>query len=106
MMPSKTDNLFTLKIVREFDAPREQVFAAWTESDRLSQWFQAGPGYTTPISESDLQIGGQYRLGMKPPNKDVVHIVGGEYREIAPPERLVAPPPSCSFPRPRRAARR
>ena len=46
-------------------------------------------GYTTPIAEVDLRVGGRYRLGMKPPDRDVVLIVGGTYREVERPARLV-----------------
>jgi len=78
-----------LTITRTFAAPREKVFRAWTEAEALKQWWAAGEGFTTPIAEVDLRVGGHYRLGMKPPDKDVVYVVGGVYREIQPPARLV-----------------
>jgi uncharacterized protein YndB with AHSA1/START domain len=78
-----------IHITRTFAAPREKVFRAWTEPQELKKWWAAGPGYTTPIAEVDLRVGGRYRLGMKPPDKDVVHIVGGAYREVQRPSRLV-----------------
>lgn len=79
----------TLVVARTFAAPREQVFRAWTDPEELKKWWAAGPGFTTPIAEVDLRIGGRYRLGMKPPDKDVIHVVGGIYREVQRPSRLV-----------------
>ena len=46
-------------------------------------------GFTTPIAEVDLKVGGRYRLGMKAPGDNPLLIVGGVYREIVHPERLV-----------------
>ena len=46
-------------------------------------------GYTTPIAEIDLRAGGSYRLGMQDPDQDHPFVVGGVYREIVPPEKLV-----------------
>lgn len=79
----------TLVLTRTFAAPREKVFHAWTEPEELKKWWAAGPGYTTPIAEVDLRVGGRYRLGMKPPDKEEVYVVGGTFREVQPPARLV-----------------
>jgi len=74
-------------ITREFDAPRDLVFAAWTEPERLAQWW--GPkGFTVKVATVDLRPGGMFHYGMVGPD-------GSEmwgkfvYREIAPPERMV-----------------
>ena len=79
----------TLNITRKLAAPRELVFKAWTEPEFLSQWWRAHDGFTTPIAEVDLRVGGKYRLGMLPPNTDQPHVIGGIFREIVPPEKLV-----------------
>ncbi len=78
-----------LRISRTLNAPRELVFQAWTEPDRLKQWWRAQPGFSTPIAEVDLRVGGRYRLGMQPPDRDEPYVVVGTYREILPPEKLV-----------------
>jgi uncharacterized protein YndB with AHSA1/START domain len=74
-------------ITREFDAPRDLVFKAWTEPERLAQWW--GPkGFTLKVAKVDLRPGGIFHYGMVAPD-------GSEmwgkfiYREIAPPERMV-----------------
>lgn len=77
----------SVAITRLFDAPRERVFAAWTRPEHLAHWF--GPkGFTVPSCEADPRPGGVFRLCMRSPEgKD--YWVRGQYREIAPPERLV-----------------
>ncbi len=84
---SKADT--TLRINRTFNASREKVFSAWTDPEKLKRWWGAHEGFTTPIAEIDLRVGGSYRLGMKPPDQNLVFVVGGTYREVRRPERLV-----------------
>ena len=79
----------TLNQERRFDAPREAVFDAWTEPEVLRRWWKMGPDWDTPVAEVDLRVGGTYRLGMRNPETGDVYVVGGEYREVARPERLV-----------------
>jgi len=74
-------------ISRVFDAPRELVWKAWTERDRLMQWF--GPkGFTMDVATLDLRPGGKFHYHLVSPD-------GGEmwgrfvYREIVRPERIV-----------------
>jgi uncharacterized protein YndB with AHSA1/START domain len=74
-------------IVRKFDAPRELVFKAWTESERLAHWW--GPkGYRIRIAKLDFRPGGVFHYSMTTPSGDEWW---GKfvYREIVPPERLV-----------------
>lgn len=79
----------TIQISRTINAPRELVFQAWTQPEMLSRWWGVRADYTTPIVEVDLRVGGKYRLGMKDPDQDEPFVVGGTYREILPPEKLV-----------------
>jgi uncharacterized protein YndB with AHSA1/START domain len=76
-----------VRITRVIDAPREEVFRAWTEPEQIRQWW--GPGeFTCPEAEVDLRPGGSYRLAMQPTAGEAF-IVGGTYREVEPPVRLV-----------------
>ena len=77
----------TFLISRTFDAPRELVWKAWTENDRLMQWF--GPkGSTMFHAKNDLRPGGVFLYALRMP--DGLEIWGKwVYREIVPPERLV-----------------
>lgn len=74
-------------ITRVFDAPRERVWQAWTEEERLKQWW--GPaGFTTHTCKVDLRPGGTFHYGMKAP--DGTEVWGRfVYREIVAPEKLV-----------------
>jgi uncharacterized protein YndB with AHSA1/START domain len=73
--------------LREFDAPRELVFAAWTDPKHLSQWW--GPnGFTTTTSSFDFRPGGIWRFVMHGPDgRDYQNRV--TFDEIVPPERIV-----------------
>jgi uncharacterized protein YndB with AHSA1/START domain len=77
----------TVTLTRIIDAPREEVFRAWTEPEQIRRWW--GPGeFTCPSAEIDLRPGGSYRLTMQPTEGDPF-IVAGTYREVDPPARLV-----------------
>lgn len=75
-----------LEIVRIFDAPRELVFKAWTEPERLMQWW--GPvGMTVPYFEADVRPGGTWRSVLQQTDgPEYPH--HGTFIEIVPPERL------------------
>jgi uncharacterized protein YndB with AHSA1/START domain len=74
-------------ITRVFDAPRELVWRAWTDPDYFMQWW--GPkGFTAPVCEIDLRVGGRFLCCMKPPDGPELW-TGGEYHEIVPHERIV-----------------
>lgn len=76
-----------LAITRIFDAPRETVFKAWTDSQHLKRWW--GPtGFTNPVCEIDLRPGGAIRIDMRAPD-GTVYPMGGSFIEIAEPSRLV-----------------
>jgi len=78
-----------LEMRRPIRTSREEVFKAWTDPTQLKQWFAVAEGFTTPIAEVDLKVGGRYRLGMKGPGDNPLLIVSGVYQEIIQPERLV-----------------
>lgn len=80
---------FNLTIKRTINVPRERVFEAWTDPEHLRRWWAVAEGWTAVIVEVDLQVGGSYRLGMLEPGKDHPYTVGGVYREVLPPEKLV-----------------
>lgn len=72
---------------RVFDAPRDLVFAAFTDPQHLAQWW--GPdGFTTTTSAFDFRPGGVWRFVMHGPDgRDYQNRV--TYDEIVRPERLV-----------------
>ncbi|GIH79446.1 SRPBCC family protein [Planobispora longispora] len=77
------------EIIRTFDAPRELVYAAWTEPERFSRWF--GPRtLATPVGRIVLDAwpGGVWRATLVGEEGFEVTL-NGMYREVAEPERLV-----------------
>ena len=76
-----------LVITRILDAPRDVVFRAWTEPDRVARWW--GPqGFVTTYCDMDIRPGGDFRVCMRSP-EGAEHWKQGIYREIVAPERLV-----------------
>jgi uncharacterized protein YndB with AHSA1/START domain len=74
-------------ITRVFDAPRELVFAAWTDAKHVGLWW--GPrGFTTTTYEIDIRPGGVWRFMMHGPD-GVDYPNKITYHEIVKPERLV-----------------
>jgi len=74
-------------ITRMFDAPSERVFNAWLDGETLKQW-SAPQGFTVTQGSAEHRPGGGWRCCMRSPD-GIDLCVGGTYREIAPPERLV-----------------
>jgi uncharacterized protein YndB with AHSA1/START domain len=78
----------TVVIERTFDAPRDLVWQAFTDPERVKQWW--GPeGYHCPEATVDLRVGGVFRFAMRGSGGDT-HWSGGVFREIVPPDRFVA----------------
>jgi uncharacterized protein YndB with AHSA1/START domain len=75
-------------ITREFDAPRELVYKAWTTPELVRRWWHAKRGEVTVV-EIDLRVGGKWRYAMVA-HGDVEVAFHGEFREIVPNERLVS----------------
>ena len=91
--PSPTE----VRMTRLFDAPRELVFEAMTKPEHVTQWWgRLGDGYSVPICEIDLRVGGKWRFVNRHPKGEVTFY--GEYREIAPPDRLVFTEIFADFP--------
>jgi len=73
-------------MTRTFDAPRGLVWEALSKPEHMREWW--GPrGFTMPVCEIDLRVGGAYRFVPKGPD-GAEYGFRGEYREIVPPERI------------------
>ena len=76
-------------MTRDFDAGRELVFNAYTMPELLKKWLLGPPGWTMPICDIDLRVEGRYRYVWR--NSDGTEMgMGGVFREIVRPERIVA----------------
>lgn len=75
-------------MTRVFDAPRDLVFDAWTKPELLKRWLGVRNGWIFAVCEVDLVVGGAYRYVWRGPDGNEMGM-GGVYREIARPERVV-----------------
>ena len=77
-----------IRMTRLFDAPRRLVFEALTQPEHVKKWWGClGTGYSVPVCEIDLRVGGAWRFVNRHPKGEAAF--HGEYLEIAPPSRLV-----------------
>ena len=76
-----------IRVEREFDAPRDRVFAVYTDPQLIPEWY--GPrGTTTIVDEMDVRTGGRWRFVMRDADGGESGFRGA-YREVTPPERIV-----------------
>jgi uncharacterized protein YndB with AHSA1/START domain len=76
-----------LSISRVIRAPREKVFAAWTEPEALKRWWGPGP-VSCPEAHVDLREGGAYRLANLMVDGSITWI-SGRFELVRVPEELV-----------------
>jgi uncharacterized protein YndB with AHSA1/START domain len=79
-----------IAVTRAFDAPRQLVFDAHTRPELLKRWLFGPDGWVLAICEVDLRVGGKYRWVWRRERTKTEMGMGGVYREIKAPERLVA----------------
>jgi len=77
-------------MTRVFDAPRALVFEAMTKPELVKRWLLGPPGWTMPVCEIDLRAGGKYRYVWRNEKSGKEMGMGGVFREIKAPERIVA----------------
>jgi len=76
-----------IHIERVFDAPRDRVFAAFTDPEFIPEWW--GPrDTTTVVDQMDVRPGGSWRFVMRDSDGSETGF-RGTYREVTPPERIV-----------------
>ena len=68
-----------IRVERVFDAPRDHVYAVWTDPTLIPEWWGDG----TVVEEMDVRPGGSWRF------RTAYGVVEGEYREVEAPQRLV-----------------
>lgn len=76
-------------IIRPFKAARAKVWDALTIPALVRKWLGAIEGWTFPVCEIDLRVGGKYRFLWKGPDGAEMGM-GGTYQEIVTHEKLVA----------------
>ena len=75
-------------MTRDFNAPRRLIFDALTKPELLKRWLGVFKDWTMPVCEVDLKVGGAYRYVWRKPDGTEMRM-GGVFREIVPPERIV-----------------
>ena len=78
-----------LVMTRVFDAPRKLVFDAHTRPELVRRWLLGPPGWSMPVCEIGLRVGGTYRYVWQHDRDRTKMGMGGVYREIKAPERIV-----------------
>lgn len=86
-----------IQMTRVFDAPRALVFEVMTKPEHVRHWWgNLGEGYSVPVCEIDLRVGGKWRFVNAHPKGEAEFY--GEYREIDPPSRVVFTEIFAQFP--------
>src|SRR5688572_6343957 len=78
-----------VKVTRSFRAPRALVYRAYTEPELVRRWLLGPPGWTMPICEMDVRVGGQYRWRWRSEDNGNEFGFSGTFREVQPPSRIV-----------------
>jgi uncharacterized protein YndB with AHSA1/START domain len=87
LVTAKGDREIDMK--RVFNAPRRLVFEAITKPKLVQRWLLGPDGWTMPVCEIDLRVGGRYRYVWRKAAQGKEMGVSGVFREVTPPERIV-----------------
>ena len=78
-----------IAMTRVFNAPRRLVFDALTKPELVKRWLLGPPGWSMPVCEIDLRVGGKYRYVWRRDSDGTDMGMGGVYREIARPSKIM-----------------
>ncbi len=84
-----TPNDFDVVCTRVFDAPAALVFACHTRPELVKRWLLGPPGWSMPVCDIDLRIGGRFRYLWRNDANGREFAVGGIYRDIEAPKSIV-----------------
>lgn len=93
-MAAPTAKAEAVVVTRTFAAPREKVFAAWTDPQLMARWFcRCAAHPPARVLQAEVRPGGAYRIEVEGPRQGApgsrLYRGWGTYREVQPPERLV-----------------
>jgi uncharacterized protein YndB with AHSA1/START domain len=83
-LPSDSD----VKVVRDFSAPRALVYEAYTRPELVKRWLLGPPGWTMPVCEMDVRVGGRFRWRWRSEEDGQEFGFHGEYLEVDEPAKL------------------
>jgi uncharacterized protein YndB with AHSA1/START domain len=78
-----------VRVTRSFEAPRELVYEAYTTPSLVQRWLLGPPGWTMPVCEMDVRVGGRYRWRWRSDEDGKEFGFHGTFREVDPPRRIV-----------------
>jgi uncharacterized protein YndB with AHSA1/START domain len=85
VMPSDRE----VKVTRSFRAPRALVYKAYTEPQLVQRWLLGPPGWSMPVCEMDVRVGGGFRWRWRSDHDGGEFGFAGTFREVQPGSRLV-----------------
>jgi uncharacterized protein YndB with AHSA1/START domain len=78
-----------VKVTRSFRAPRPLVYRAYTEPELVRRWLLGPPGWSMPICEMDVRVGGTFRWRWRSEDKGSEFGFSGTFREVQPSSKIV-----------------
>jgi len=78
-----------VKVTRSFKAARPLVYRAYTEPTLMQRWQLGPPGWSMPVCEMDVRVGGRYRWRWRNDEDGSKFGFFGTFREVQPPSKLV-----------------
>lgn len=78
-----------VKVTRSLRAPRTLVYRAFTEPALVQRWLLGPPGWSMPVCEMDVRVGGRYRWRWRNEQDGSEFGFSGTFREVQPPSRIV-----------------
>jgi uncharacterized protein YndB with AHSA1/START domain len=78
-----------VKVTRSFRAPRALVYRAHTEPELVKRWMLGPPGWSMPVCEMDVRVGGRYRWRWRSDTDGSEFGFAGTFREVQATSRLV-----------------
>ncbi len=79
-----------VRVTRQFAAPRVLVYQAYTTPSLVRRWLLGPPGWSMPVCEMDVRVGGKFRWRWRNDRDGKEFGFHGEYREVSPPHRIVS----------------
>ena len=78
-----------VEVTRSFKAPKALVYGAYTEPQLVRRWLLGPPGWSMPVCEMDVRVGGTYRWRWRSDTDAKEFGFFGTFREVVPASRLV-----------------
>jgi uncharacterized protein YndB with AHSA1/START domain len=78
-----------VKVTRSFKAARPLVYRAYTDPELVRRWLLGPPGWSMPVCEMDVRVGGRYRWRWRTDENGDEFGFSGTYREVQAPSKIV-----------------